>query len=90
MKDKLKRATHIYGLLCSVLYWSLSELIINPEHIKCFSFNCWNFYGLSDIQKISAGSLSDIIAIRDGQLFLPPLFYSSQQLGDIIDSLCTS
>jgi len=34
---------------------------------------------------ISAGFLSDLIAISDGQLFLPPLFFSSQQLGDIID-----
>jgi len=41
-------------------------------------------------QKIIAGSLSDLIAIRDEQLFLAPLFFSSQQLGDLIDYLCTS
>jgi len=28
-------------------------------------------------QKINAGSLSDLLAIRDGQLFLPLLFYSA-------------
>jgi len=56
-----------------------SELIDNTEHIKYFSFQCWHFNDLSDIQKISAGSLSDLIAIRDGQLCLPPLFFSSQQ-----------
>jgi len=38
----------------------------------------------------AAGSLSDLQAIRDGQLFLPPLFFSSQQLDDIIDYLYTS
>jgi len=71
--------------------WSLSELISNPEHIKYFSFKCWHFNKcLSDIQKISAGSLSDLLAIRDRQLCLPTLFFSSQQLGDIIDYLCTS
>jgi len=42
------------------------------------------------IQKVRAGSLSDLIAIRDGQLFLPALFFFKQQLGDIIDYLCTS
>jgi len=55
-----------------------------------FSFKCWHFNGLSDIQKSTAGSLSDFIAIRDGQLCLPSLFFSSQQLGEIIDNLCTS
>jgi len=34
--------------------------------------------------------LSDLIAIRHGQLCMPPLFFSSQQLGDIIDYLCAS
>jgi len=29
--------------------------------------------------------LSDLIAIRDWQLVLPPLFFTSQQLGDDID-----
>jgi len=70
--------------------WLLSELISNPEHIKYFSFKCWHFNGLSYIQKNTPGSLSDLIAIRDGQLCLPPLFFSSQQLGKIIDYLCTS
>jgi len=60
------------------------ELTSNHEHIKYFSFKCWHFNGASDIQKIGAGSLSDLIAVRDGQLFLPPRFFSSQQLGDII------
>jgi len=56
------------ALLCCDRYnWSLSELISNPEHIKYFSFKCWHFNGLSDIQKSTAGSLSDLIAIRDGQ-----------------------
>jgi len=67
------------ALLCCDRYnWSLSELISNPEHIKYFSFKCWHFNGLFDIQKSTAGSLSDFIAIRDGQLCLPPLFFSSQ------------
>jgi len=67
-------------LRCVRYSWSLSELIRNPEHIKYFSFKFWSFNGLSDIPKISAhGSLSDLIAIRDGQLCLPPLFFSSQQ-----------
>jgi len=70
--------------------WSLSELISNPEHIEYFSLKCWHFNGLSDIQKISAGSFSDLIAIRDGILFLPPPFFSSQQLGDIVDYMWTS
>jgi len=79
------------ALLCCDRYnWSLSELISNPEHIKYFLFKCWNFNGLSDIQKSTAGSLSYFIAIRDGQLCLHPLFFSSQQLGEIIDYLCTS
>jgi len=79
------------ALLCCKRYnWSLSELISNPEHIKYFSLKCWHFNGLSDIQKSTAGSLSDLIAIRDGQLCLPPLFFCSQQLGEIIDNLCTS
>jgi len=68
----------------------LSELIRYPEHIKYFSFKFWHFNGLSDIQNISAGSLSDLIAIKGEQLFLPPMFFSSIQLGDIIDYLCTS
>jgi len=68
----------------------LSEYISNPEHIKYFLLKCWHFNGFSDIQKISAGSLSDLIANRDGQLFLRPLFFSNQQLGDIVDYLCTS
>jgi len=72
------------------VYWSLSELFSNPEHIKYFSFTCWHLNGFPDFQKMSAGSLSDLIAIRDGQLFLAPQFFSSQQLGDIIDYLCTS
>jgi len=56
-----------------------------------FSFKCWHFNGLYDFQKISAGSLNDLVAIRDGQLcWMTPLFFSSQQLGDIIDYLCTS
>jgi len=41
-------------------------------------------------KKIRSVSLSDLIAIRDRQLFLPPLFFSSQQFGYIIDYLCTS
>jgi len=77
-------------LCCNQYNWSLSELISNHEHLKYSSFKCWHFNGLSDIQKISANSLSELIAIRDGQLFLPPLFFSSQQLGDIIDYLCIS
>jgi len=52
------------ALLCCAR--SLSELISNPEHIEYFSFKCWHFNGLSDIQKSTAGSLSDFIAIRDG------------------------
>jgi len=44
----------------------LSELISNPEHIKYFSFKCWHFNGLSDIQNSTAGYLSDLIAIRNG------------------------
>jgi len=52
------------ALLCCGRYnWSLSELISNPEHMKYFPFECWHFNGLSDIHKISAGSLSDLIAI---------------------------
>jgi len=75
-------------LLCCDRYnWSLSELISNPEDIKYFAFKCWHFNGLFDIQKGTAGSLSDLIAIRDGQLCMPPLFFSSQQLGKIIDYL---
>jgi len=67
------------------------KLISNPELIKYFSFKCWHFNGLSDIQKISSASLSDLIAIRDGQILLPPVFFFSQQLGDmIIHYLCTS
>jgi len=68
----------------------LSELISNPEHIKYFSFKCWHFNGLSDIQKSTAGSLPHFIANRNGQLCLPPLLFSSQQLSEIIDCLCTS
>jgi len=34
--------------------------------------------------------LSDFIAIKDGQLCLPPLFFSSHQLGEFIDYLCTT
>jgi len=68
-------------LLCCDRYnWSLSELISNPEHVKYFSFKCWHFNGLYDIQKSTAGSLSDFIAIRDGQLCLPPLANSSVRL----------
>jgi len=71
------------ALLCCHEYsWSLSELISNPEHIKYFSFKCWHFNGLSDIQKSTAVSLSDLIAITDGHLRLPPLFFS-------IEYLCT-
>jgi len=77
-------------LCCDWCNWSLSELISNPEHIKYFSFKCWHFNGLSDIQTISAGSSSDLIAIKDGQLCMPPLFFSSQQLDDNNDYLCAS
>ena len=31
----------------------------------------WHFDSLSDTQKLTAGFLLDLIAIRDGQLFLP-------------------
>jgi len=31
----------------------------------------------------------NLTAIRNGQLVLPPLFFSSRQLGGIIDYLCT-
>jgi len=49
------------ALLCCDRYnRSLSELISNPENIKYFSFKCWHFNGLSDIQKSTAGSLSDL------------------------------
>jgi len=41
------------------------KLISNPEHIKYFSFKYWHFNGLSDIQKSTAGSLSDFIAILE-------------------------
>jgi len=59
-------------LLCCDRYnWSLSELISNPEHIKYFLFKCWHFNDLADI---SDGSLSDLIAIRDGQLFTSTVF----------------
>ena len=34
--------------------------------------------------------LPESIAIKDGQLFLPRMFLSSQQLNDTIDYLCTS
>jgi len=79
------------ALLCCDRYnWSLSELISNLEHIKYFPFKFWHFNGWSHIQKISAGSFSDLIAIRVGQLCLPPLFFSTQRLGDNIDYLCTS
>jgi len=77
-------------LCCDQFNWSLSELISNPEHIKYFSFNFWHVNGLSDFQKSTSGSLSDFLAVRDGQLCLPQLFFSSQQLGEIIDYLCTS
>jgi len=64
------------ALLCCDRYnWSLAELISNLKHIKNFSFKCWHFNGLSDIHKISAGSLSDLIAIRDWQLCFPPMFF---------------
>jgi len=68
----------------------LSELVSNPEHIKHFSFKSWYFNDLPDNKKISAGSLSDLLAIRDRQLCLQPLFFSSKQLGDITDYMCTS
>ena len=67
-----------------------SELVSHPEQIKYFSLNCWHFDKLSATQKITAGSLLDLIKIRDGQLFLPRLFFYSQQLNDIIEYLCTS
>jgi len=88
MFRKYSSFTGTYALLCCDQYnWSFSELISNPEHIKYFSSKCWHFNSLSDIQKSAAGFLSDFIAIRDGQLCLLPLFFSSQQLGEIIDDL---
>jgi hypothetical protein len=79
------------ALVCCDRYnWSLSELVSNPEQIKYFSFNCWYFNNLSDTQKITSGSLLELLAIRDGQLFLPRLFFTCQQLDDIIEYLCTS
>jgi len=82
-------------MLCFVVIgitdrYKLSELISNPEHIKYFSFKFWHFNGLSDIKKLVPGLCLILIAIRDGQLCLPPLFFSRNQLGDIIDYLCTS
>ena len=84
------------ALLCCDRYnWSLSELVSNPEQIKYFSFNCWNFNNLSDTQKITSGSLLELLTIRDGQLFLPRMFFTCHQLNDIInifahpDSSCT-
>jgi len=62
------------ALLCCDRYnWSLSKLISNPEHINYFSVKCCHFNGLSGIQKISAGSLYDLIATR-WAITLPPLF----------------
>jgi len=62
---------------CDRYICSLSEFISNPEHFKYFSLKFAHFNGLFDIHKISACSLSDLIIIRNGQLFLPPLFFSS-------------
>ena len=79
------------ALICCDRYnWSLSKLVCNPEQIKYFSFNCWYFNNLSDTQKITSGSLLKLLAIRDGQLFLPRRFFTCQQLDDIIDYLYTS
>jgi len=71
---------------CDRYNWSLSELISNPEHIEYFYLNV----GILMVYLTFKKALSDLIAIRDGQLCLLPLFFSSQQLGDIIDYLCTS
>ena len=80
-----------YALLCCARYnRSLSELVSNPEQIKYFSFYCWHLNNLSDTQKITAGSLLELLTIRDGQLFLPQMFFTCQQFNDIIEYLCTS
>jgi len=48
--ENINRFRHKYFAFVVISNWSLSELIINPEHID-FSFKYWHFYGLSDIQK---------------------------------------
>jgi len=78
---KIKIVLGTSALLCCNRYnWSLSELISNSQHIKYFSFTYWHFNGLSDNQKISAGSVSDLIYIRDGKLFWPPLFFTNSSV----------
>ena len=73
------------ALLCCDRYnWLFSELISNPKQIEYFPFNCWYFDCLSYTQTITAGFLLELIAISAGQLFLPRLFMSSQQLNDTI------
>jgi len=68
------------ALLCYDRYnWLLSAIISNLEHNRYFSFKCWHYNGLSDIQKTSVCSLSVLIAID-----LDMENYSC--LGDIINN----
>jgi len=44
------------------MYKNILIMILYTYKYSVFSFKCWNFNGLSDIQQFSAGSLSDLIA----------------------------
>ena len=70
--------------------WSLLELDSNPEQIRYFHLIVGILINYLKPQKLTDGSLLELKTIRDGQLILPRLFFSCQQLSDIIDYLCTS
>jgi len=75
MFERYRSFLRTNALLCCARYnWSLSELISNPEY---FSFKCWHFIGLSDIHKISAGSLYDLAlnSVGGGVQKLHPLVF---------------
>ena len=78
------------ALFCCERYnWSVIQFIGNSAQFKDFPFESLFFYSLSYMQKNSAGFLLELLAIRDGQIFLPQFFLSNTQLSDIIEYIFT-
>jgi len=65
-------------------------LVVVPVAYSGFPRGGWTFTPLTPKAAVREYTLYDLVAIRDGQLCLTPLFISSHQLGDITDYFCTS
>jgi hypothetical protein len=76
-------------LCCDRFNWSIAHFIMNPAQFKFSSLSCY-INNFSDNEVNIAAFLLELLAIRDGQLFLPNMFLSKSQIEDIIVTISTT